>query len=113
MVNKEIKYTDFEQIGVSIDAFLSSHNLAGKIKKYNLSKIWGQIVGKKFEKRSYPHSLSNKVLRVACENAQITSELGFCKRLILEKLKLNGEKIGLDIADVIFSHKHWNPNEIL
>ncbi len=106
---KKIRYSEFEQVGITLDGILSSSSLAGKIKKYNLSKIWGQIVGTRFEKRSYPASLANRVLKVACENAQVTSELVMSKRMVLEKSKTLGKSIGLDIEDIMFSHKIWNP----
>ena len=94
-----------------MEQFVKSFNLSGKLKKYNLSKVWGQVVGKRFESRSYPSTLSNKILRVACENAQITSELTLSKRIIMQKLQPLAIAIGLDIQDVIFSHKIWNPND--
>lgn len=109
---KKIRYSDFEHVGVTLEGILNSSSFAGKIKKYNLSKIWGQIVGKRFEHRSYPAHLVNKVLKVACENPQITSELVMSKRLVLAKAKSMGETIGLDIEDVMFSHKIWNPAEV-
>ena len=72
-----------------------------------MSKIWGQIVGKRFEKRSYPATITNKVLKVACENAQITSELVMSKRLIMQKLTPMAHALGLEVEDVMFSHKIW------
>lgn len=108
---KKIRYTDFEQVGITIDSIISSSNLAGKLKKYNLSKVWGQVVGKRFEFRSYPESLSNKVLKVACENAGITSELVLSKQMIMQKLTPLAMSLGLDIEDIMFSHKIWNPTE--
>jgi len=104
---KQVRYSDFEAIEDTIVNILSSPKLAGKLKQYNLSKVWGQVVGKRFEKRSYPAALANKVLKVACENAQITSELVMSKRLIEEKLKPIAKAIGLDIEDIVFSHKIW------
>ena len=109
-MKKKIRYSEFEQIGVTLE-FVKSSNLVGKLKKHNLSKVWGQVVGKRFESRSYPAMLSNKVLKVACENAQITSELTISKRLIIQKLKPLAEAIGLDIQDIMFSHKIWTPND--
>ena len=50
MKNK-IRYSEFEQVGVTIEQFVKSSNLAGKLKKYNLTKVWGQVVGKRFETR--------------------------------------------------------------
>lgn len=111
-MKKKIRYSEFEQIGVTLEQFVKSSNLAGKLKKYNLSKVWGQVVGKRFESRSYPATLSNKVLRVACENAQITSELTLSKRMIMQKLQPLAFSIGLEIENVIFSHKIWNENDI-
>lgn len=108
---KKIRYTDFEQIGITLDNIVSSSNLAGKIKKYNLSKVWGQVVGKRFESRSYPDTLSNKVLKVACENSVITSELVMSKRLIMQKLTPLAKSLGLDIEDIMFSHKNWRATE--
>lgn len=108
---KKIRYSDFEQVGITLDGIISSSNLAGKLKKYNLSKVWGQVVGKRFEARSYPASLSNKVLKVACENAGITSELVLSKRMIMQKLTPLAKSLGMDIEDIMFSHKIWNPAE--
>ena len=110
-MKKKIRYSEFEQVGVTIEQFVKSSNLAGKLKKYNLTKVWGQVVGKRFETRSYPATLSNKTLRVACENAQITSELTLSKRMIMQKLQPLAMAIGLDIQDIIFSHKIWTPSE--
>ena len=104
---KKIRYSNFEQVGFTLDEILKSSNLAGKLKKHNLSKVWGQVVGKRFESRSYPASLSNKILKVACENAQITSELVMSKRMVMAKLQPLAKAIGLDIEDVMFSHKIW------
>jgi len=111
-MKKKIRYSEFEQIGVTLEQFVKSSNLAGKLKKHNLSKVWGQVVGKRFESRSYPATLSNKILRVACENAQITSELTLSKRMIMQKLHPLAEAIGLDIQDIMFSHKIWNEKDI-
>ena len=107
---EKILYTNFEQVGETMDTILESPLLANKLKKYNLSKIWGQIVGKRFETRSYPATLNNKILKVACENAQITSELVLSKRLIMQKLVPMAQKLGLEIEDVMFSHKIWEVN---
>ena len=107
---ERILYTNFEQVGDTMDSILGSHVLANKLTKYNLSKIWGQIVGKRFETRSYPATLNNKVLKVACENAQITSELVMSKRLIMQKLQPMAQTLGLEIEDVMFSHKIWQVN---
>ena len=111
-MKKKIRYSEFEQIGVTLEQFVKSSNLAGKLKKHNLSKVWGQVVGKRFESRSYPATLSNKILRVACENAQITSELTLSKKMIMQKLHPLAEAIGLDIQDIMFSHKIWNEKDI-
>lgn len=111
-MKKKIRYSEFEQIGVTLEQFVKSSNLAGKLKKHNLSKVWGQVVGKRFESRSYPATLSNKILRVACENAQITSELTLSKRMIMQKLHPLSQAIGLDIQDIMFSHKIWNEKDI-
>ena len=110
-MKKHIRYSEFIPIGDTIEQFIKSSNLAGKLKKYNLSKVWGQVVGKRFEKRSYPATLYNKKLNVACENAQITSELSMSKRMIMQKLQPLAESIGLDIQDIMFSHKIWNPTD--
>jgi len=110
-MKKQIRYSNFEQIGITLEHLVKSANLAGKLKKHNLSKVWGQVVGKRFEERSYPASLSNKVLRVACENAQITSELTMSKRMVMQKLQPLAQAIELDIKDIIFSHKIWNPSD--
>ena len=107
---EKILYTNFEQVGDTMDSILESPNLANKLKKYNLSKIWGQIVGKRFETRSYPATLNNKVLKVACENAQITSELVMSTRLIMQKLQPLAKALGLEVEDVMFSHKIWQAN---
>jgi len=109
---KKIRYSDFEQVGVTLDGILSSANIAGKLKKYNLSKVWGQVVGRRFEQRSYPASLSNKILKVACENAGVTSELVMSKRMIMQKLTPLAKSLGMEIEDVMFSHKIWHPEEI-
>ena len=111
-MKKQIRYSDFEQVGITLEQFVKSANLAGKLKKHNLSKVWGQVVGKRFETRSYPSSLSNKVLKVACENAQITSELTLSKRMVMQKFQPLATAIGLDIQDIMFSHKIWNPADI-
>ncbi len=111
-MKKKIRYSEFEQIGVTLEQFVKSSNLAGKLKKHNLSKVWGQVVGKRFETRSYPATLSNKILRVACENAQITSELTLSKKMIMQKLHPLAEAIGLNIQDIMFSHKIWNEKDI-
>ncbi len=108
---KKILYTEFEQIGEAMSEFIASSALCGKLKKYNLKKVWGQVVGKRFESRSYPALIVNKVLKVACANSQITSELVMSKRMIMLKLKPLAQKIGLEIEDVIFSHKIWNPQD--
>lgn len=106
---RHIRYSDFEAIEDTIGNILSSPKLSGKLKRYSLHKVWGQVVGKRFENRSYPESLMNKILKVACENAQITSELVMNKRMIAEKLKPLAKTLGLEIEDIIFSHKIWKP----
>ncbi len=106
-MKKNIRYSDFEQIGCTLDSIVASSSLAGKIKKYNLSKVWGQVVGKRFEQRSYPVALVNKILKVACENAGVTSELVMSKRLIMQKLIPISKSLGMNIEDVMFSHKIW------
>ncbi len=108
---KKLRYSAFEQVGVTLDEIISSSSLAGKIKKYNLKKVWAQVVGTRFEKKSYPDTLVNKVLRIACENAQVTSELVMSKRMVLQRLKPIATALGLTIDDIIFSHKVWNPSD--
>lgn len=105
---KEVLYTDFEQVGDTLKGILSSSSLEGKIKKYNLTKVWNEVVGNRFASRSYPAALSNKVLKVACENAQITSELVMSKRMIMQKLAPIAKSLNLTIEDVMFSHKIWD-----
>lgn len=108
---KQIRYSEFEHVGITLEEIIKSTSLGGKLKKYNLTKVWGQIVGKRFENRSYPATLANKVLKVACENAQITSELVLSKRMIMTKLEPLAKAIGLNIEDIMFSHKIWNPEQ--
>ena len=107
----KLLYSNFEQVGDTMNDILESDKLAVQLKKYNLSKIWGQVVGKRFETRTYPATLINKVLKVACENAQITSELVMSKRLVMQKLQPLAKTLGLEIEDVMFSHKIWTQKD--
>ncbi len=106
--NKEILYSDFTSLGSIMHSVMQSPSLKDGVKKASLFKFWPKIAGKKFEKYSRPESITpSNVLVVACANAAVSSELTMFKQDILKKIKTYANPLGIEIADINFSHKIW------
>ena len=111
---KKILYSEMDSLGSVMDIVLQNQNLKQGMKKATLFKFWAQVVGKKFELVSEISSLgeiSGKiVLTVACANAVVTSELTMFKQQLIKKINVFANPLGVDIEDIIFSHKIWKKN---
>lgn len=107
--NKEILYTDFNSAACIIDNVMQNPKLKIGLKKATIFKFWSKVAGKKFEKYSKAQGLSeNNILTVACANASVSSELTMFKSDILKKINLYSKPLGVEITDIIFSHKIWS-----
>lgn len=108
---KKILYSEMDSLGSVVDIFLQNSNLKSGMKKATLFKFWKQVVGKKFETVSEISTLNEKagktVLTVACANAAVTGELMMFKSQLLKKINNFANPLGIEIDDIIFSHKIW------
>lgn len=106
--DKEFFYTDFNSLGNIVNSVVQNSNLRVGMKKATVFKFWDKVVGKKFEKYSRIESLnSQNVLVVACANSAVSSELTMFKSDILKKINTYANPLGIEIQDIIFSHKIW------
>lgn len=100
-----------DSLGCVMDSVFQNSNLKQGMKKATLFKFWSKVVGKKFETVSEINSLSENiektVLTVACANAAVTSELTMFKTQLIKKINTYANPLGINIDDIIFSHKIW------
>lgn len=66
---------------------LKNLNLEEKIKVYHLWKNWAQVVGESIADKSSPDYIMASKLYVSVSSPAWMQELGFQKKLLLEKIK--------------------------
>ena len=113
---KKVLYSEMNSLGSLVDSFMQNSAISRGLKKATIFKFWGQVVGKKFEKASEAVELAEKsgkiILTAACANAAVTSELIMFKSDILKKINDYSKPLGIEIDDIVFSHKIWkNPKQ--
>lgn len=92
------------------DNFFDSKKAQIALKHSTIFSFWGQIVGKKFINSSKPMSIRNFKLYVSCENSFVVQELMMYKKVLLKKLLPYSSALGVEISDILFEYKNWNPN---
>lgn len=78
------------------------------IKFSTIFSFWPQIAGKKFAKSSKPYSIKGSKIFVTCENSFVVQELVMYKSVLIEKLKVYSEPLGINISDIAFDYKNWS-----
>ncbi len=108
---KKILYTDFVSTEELIAEFLEKKEVKKAITRSNLYKFWGRAAGAKFAQKSKPYSVSGGTMVVACESPAVAQELMLKKTKLLVKLKPYLTSLKINISDIRFDTKKWQPEE--
>ena len=76
----------------------------------NLYKFWGKVAGAKFAGKSKPYSMmSGGVMVIACESPTVAQELMLKKTQLLIRFKPYLESLKMNVKDLRFDTKKWQP----
>lgn len=105
---KKILYTDFVSTEEMMQELMGNKDIKKAIKRSNLYKFWGKVVGAKFAAKSKPHStIGNSVMIIACQTPAVAQELMLKKTQLIIKLKPYLESLKMNITDLRFDTKRW------
>lgn len=105
---KKILYTDFTSTEELMEELLENKDLKKAVKRSNLCRFWGRVVGAKFAQKSKPYSmLGGGVMVVACETPAVAQELMLKKTQLLVKFKPYMESLKMQVTDFRFDTKKW------
>lgn len=79
------------------------------LKYSTVFSFWPQIVGSKFKDSSKPLSIRSFKMFVTCENSFVVQELSMYKKVLLEKIKIYADPLGIKVSDMVFDYKNWCP----
>ena len=89
------------------DGIFNSKKAQVAFKYSTIFSFWGQIAGKKFAHTSKPYKIKGSKIYVCCENSYVVQELIMYKKILLSKLKIYSEPLGISIEDMVFEYKNW------
>lgn len=105
---KKILYTKFQYIDELIAQLGEEKEFKRAIRRSNLYKFWGKVVGEKFAKYSKPYSmLKGNIMVIACKTPSVAQELLLRKTDFLTKLKPYVESLKMTVTDLKFDAKKW------
>ena len=91
-----------------MEELLENKDIKKAVKRSNLCKFSGRVVGAKFAQKSKPYSmLGGGVMVIACETPAVAQELMLKKTQLLVKFKPYMESLKMKVTDFRFDTKKW------
>lgn len=109
---KKILYTDFTATEELISQMLQDEKFKKQINRSNLYTFWKKIVNPKYKDKSRPWGMGGQGLMIiACENSIVAQELTMNKIQLLAKLAPYMKALKVNVKDLKFDVKRWEPEE--